>query len=103
MKFQEMETLDKAAVLLSTGLMFLGIVVLGLIETFTGRPYFPTTVEETNEAGEVIATYTPLVDPNIRVGLVVAGIGVLLVYGLYKLVQPTTHTEQAADADTATN
>jgi len=100
MKFHEMETVDKAAVLLSTGLMFLGIVVLGVIETFDGRAHVPATVEQTNQAGEVVATYTPTIDPNIRVGLVVAGIAVLLVYGLYKLVQPAPEAEQPATTDT---
>jgi hypothetical protein len=97
-----METLDKAAVMLSTGLLFLGIVVLGLIETFDGRAHVPATVEDTNQAGEVIATYTPTIDPSIRVGLVVAGIGVLLVYGLYRLVRPTADGA-ATTTDTATH
>lgn len=100
MKFHEMETLDKAAVIVSTGLMFVGIVVLGLIETVDGRSYSAATVEQTNAAGEVVATYAPTIDPNIRVGLVVAGIAVLLVYGLYKLVRPTPAADQPAGTDT---
>jgi hypothetical protein len=103
MKFHQMKTLDKAAVLLSTGLMFVGIVVLGLIETFDGRAHVAATVEQTNQAGEVVATYTPTIAANIRVGFVVAGIGVLLVYGLYKLLLPEPAAEETPTAaDTPT-
>ncbi len=101
MQFKDMDTIDKAAVIVSSGLMFLGVVVLGLIETLVGRPYVPTTVEETNQAGEVVATYVPTIPPNLRVGLVVAGIVVLMVYGLYRMAQPGEETEEAADVDTA--
>jgi hypothetical protein len=47
----------------------------------------------TNEAGEVVAT--PVVDPTLRTGLVVAGLLVLFVWGLYKLAMPAVAGEEA--------
>jgi hypothetical protein len=99
MTLTEMDTIDRAAMLLGTGLMFLGIVVLGLVETFTGEPYGAAPL--TNDAGEIIAQ--PTVDPAIRTGLVVAGLVVLGLWAVYKMAQPVPETEQAADADAATH
>lgn len=99
MPLNEMDTIDRAAILAGTGLMLLGIVVLGLIETLVGEPYSPAAM--TNEAGEVIAT--PLIDPNIRTGLVVLGILILALWSVYKFVavgvevEETRTAEQAAD------
>jgi hypothetical protein len=36
----------------------------------------------TNEAGEIVAT--PAVDPVIRTGVVLAGLAVLLLWGVYR-------------------
>lgn len=99
MTLNEMDTIDRAAMLLGTGLMFLGIVVLGLVETFTGEPYGAAPL--TNDAGEIIAQ--PTVDPMIRTGLVVAGLVVLGLWAVYKMVLAAPATEQAADTDAATN
>lgn len=76
--------IDKAAMAVGGGLMLLGVVVLGLIETMAGEPYGAAPL--TNDAGEVVAM--PLVDPNLRVGLVILGLVVLLLWGLYKLATP---------------
>ncbi len=78
---QNYNIIDRAALAASSALMLLGIVVLGIVEVIAGPPYgaAPTT----NDAGEVIAT--PMVDPNIRTGLVVAGLLVLFVWGLYRM------------------
>jgi hypothetical protein len=78
------DTIDTAARALSAGLMLFGIVVLGLVETFTGQPFAPAPM--TNEAGEVIAT--PTVPPELRTGFVLAGIAVLGLYAAYRLVAP---------------
>jgi len=94
-----MDTIDRAAILAVTGLMLFGTVVLGLIEMLAGEPYSPAAL--TNEAGEVIAT--PLIDPNIRTGLVVLGILILALWSVYKLLAVDIETgetqtaEQAAD------
>lgn len=91
--------IDKLAMGLSAALMLFGIVVLGLIEVLAGAPYSPVPL--TNDAGEVIAT--PLIGPNLRTGLVLLGILVLLLWGLYKMASPqmvgggTTTTELSAD------
>jgi hypothetical protein len=78
---QNYNIIDRAALAASSALMLLGIVVLGIVEVVAGPPYgaAPTT----NDAGEVIAT--PMVDPNIRTGLVIAGLLVLFVWGLYRM------------------
>ncbi len=99
MPLNEMDTVDRAAILAGTGLMLFGTVVLGLIEILAGEPYSPAVI--TNEAGDVIAT--PLIDPNIRTGLVVLGVLILALWSVYKLLavdietEETQTTEQAAD------
>ncbi len=80
-------TIDKAVMALSGALMTTGIVVLGIVEILAGQPYGAAPVEVTNEAGDVVNTLYPAVDPVIRTGLVLAGIAVLALYGLYKLVE----------------
>jgi hypothetical protein len=75
---------DKAAMALSGGLMLLGVVGLGIVEILAGKPYGAAPL--TNEAGDVIAT--PVVDPTIRTGLVLAGIAVLGLYTLYTMATP---------------
>jgi len=89
---------DRIAMGLSAALFTLGIVVLGIVELLDGAPFgaSPTT----NDAGEIVAT--PLVDPNIRTGLVIAGLLVLALWGLYKVATPlveetTTQREMTAD------
>jgi hypothetical protein len=78
---KDYNVIDKAALAASGALMLLGIVVLGIVEILAGQPYGAAPM--TNDAGEVIAT--PFVDPNIRTGLVIAGLLVLFVWGLYRM------------------
>ena len=88
------DTIDKLAKGLGGALILVGVVVLGIVEILAGQPYGAAPV--TNDAGEVVAT--PMVDPTIRTGLVIAGLAVLLLWGLYKMAladedetaQPTT-------------
>ncbi|WP_144799166.1 hypothetical protein [Halorubrum depositum] len=83
--------IDKAAMALSAGLMLLGLVGMGILEILAGQPYSPAPI--TNEAGEVVAT--PLISPQIRTGLVLAGIAVLGLYAAYKLVTPLADDARA--------
>jgi hypothetical protein len=78
------DIIDKAAMARSAGLMLLGIVGMGVLEILVGAPYSPVPI--TNEAGEVVAT--PLISPQIRTGVVLAGIAVLGLYAAYKIVTP---------------
>lgn len=94
----DMGMIDRAVMLVSTGLMLLGIVVLGLVETMAGEPYRAAPL--TNEAGEVVAT--PLVDPNLRVGLVVLGLAIMAVYAAYRMVKPAADAEESAGATMTT-
>jgi hypothetical protein len=87
-------TIDRAAMAISGGLMLLGIVVLGLIETLAGKPYGASPL--TNDAGEVVAT--PMIDPALRTGLVILGLVVLLVWGLYRFA--TTPNEDVEETTT---
>lgn len=96
---QHTTVIDKAAMALSGGLMLLGVVVLGIVEILAGKPY--SAVPLTNDAGEIVAT--PMIDPTLRTGLVLAGLLVLTLYGLYRLATPmkteTTTTQQEITAD----
>ncbi|WP_435073461.1 hypothetical protein [Halorubrum sp. HHNYT27] len=76
--------IDKAAMGLSAGLMLLGVVGMGVLELLAGAPYSPAPI--TNEAGDVVAT--PLISPQIRTGVVLAGLAVLGLYALYTVVTP---------------
>jgi hypothetical protein len=78
------DVIKKAAMALSAGLMLLGIVGMGILELLAGAPYSPVPI--TNEAGEVVAT--PLISPQIRTGVVLAGIAVLGLYAAYTIVTP---------------
>jgi len=90
------DIIDAAAMTLSSTLLLAGIVVLGAVEILDGAPYgaAPTT----NDAGEVVAQ--PGVDPAVRVGLVLAGLAVLGLWGLYRLAVPVTKAERRTTTDT---
>jgi hypothetical protein len=77
----DIDTIDRVAMGLGGGLMLVGVVVLGLVEVLAGPPYGAAPV--TNDAGEVVAT--PMVDPALRTGLVIAGLVVLFLWGLYRM------------------
>ena len=84
------DIIDKAAMALSAGLMLLGLVGMGILEILAGQPYSP--VPMTNDAGEVVAT--PLISPQIRTGVVLAGVAVLGLYAAYKVVTPLADDAQ---------
>ncbi|WP_335999265.1 hypothetical protein [Halorientalis halophila] len=73
--------MDRAAMYVGAALIALGTVVLGLVETFVGHP---SPVAVTTEAGELIAA--PTVPPKLRATLVVLGLLVWGLYGVYRLV-----------------
>ena len=81
---QHEDTIDKLAKGLGGALILVGVVVLGIVEILAGQPYGAAPV--TNDAGEVVAT--PMVDPTLRTGLVIAGLVVLFLWGLYKMALP---------------
>lgn len=78
--------IDKLAMAVGGALMLLGVVVLGFVEILGGEPYGAAPLM--NDAGEIVAS--PLIDPNIRTGLVILGLLVLLLWGLYRMASPTT-------------
>ena len=90
MTLNDLNPIDRIALLLSTGLMLLAIPVLGVLELLDGAPYGAAPL--TNDAGEVIAT--PLIDPNIRTGLIMLGLIVLLLWGIYKMITPVRETDR---------
>lgn len=83
--------IDKAAMALSAGLMLLGLVGMGILEILAGQPYGPVPI--TNEAGEVVAT--PLISPQLRTGVVLAGVAVLGLYAAYKIATPLADDARA--------
>lgn len=89
------DTIDRVAMIVSGGLMLLGIVVLGLVETFAGKPYGASPM--TNEAGDIVAT--PLVDPALRTGFVLMGLMILLLWGVYRFTASYSEEEDAATSD----
>jgi hypothetical protein len=93
----DFNTIDRLAVALSGGLMLLGIVVLGIVEILAGKPYGAAPL--TNDAGEVVAN--PAVDPTIRTGLVILGLVVLLLWGLYRMATPDVDSERSESGVTA--
>jgi len=78
------DIIDKAAMALSAGLMLLGLVGMGILEILAGAPFSPAPI--TNEAGDIVAT--PLISPQIRTGVVLAGLAVLGLYAAYKIATP---------------
>ncbi|MEF8851017.1 MAG: hypothetical protein V5A28_01175 [Haloarculaceae archaeon] len=70
--------------------MLVGIVVLGIVELLDGAPFGASPL--TDDAGEVVAT--PMVDPVFRTGLVVAGLLVLFVWGLYRMFTARIEDEE---------
>ena len=97
MQSNDVDLADRLAIALSGGLLLLGVVVTGLIETLDGAPRGAAPV--TNDAGEVIAQ--PTIDPNVRTVLVVAALLVLLVYALYRVAVP--HVGTTSPGETATD
>ena len=80
----DFDTIDRIATGVSFALMLLGVVVLGVVETLAGKPFGAAPI--TNDAGEVVAT--PMVDPTLRTGLVILGLAVLLLWGVYRMAAP---------------
>lgn len=89
MHYTTYDAIDRAALALSGALLLIGIVVLGIVEILAGKPYGAAPL--TNDAGTIVAT--PMVDPALRTGLVIAGLVVLLVWGLYRMAKPVEDTE----------
>lgn len=96
---QEHDTIDNAALALGGALIALGTVVSGIVEILAGRPYGATPVELTNDAGTVVETLYPAVDPTLRTGLVIAGLLVLFVWGLYRIVDAPAERVDPTPAD----
>ncbi|MGB9964350.1 hypothetical protein [Halobacterium sp. CBA1126] len=93
MQSNDVDLVDRLAMALSGGLLLLGVVGTGLVETFDGPPRGAAPV--TNDAGQVVAQ--PTVDPNVRTALVVGALLVLLAYALYRIAVPRVEagTERA--------
>ncbi|SNZ02479.1 hypothetical protein SAMN06269185_0032 [Natronoarchaeum philippinense] len=74
----ELTTADRIAMLGGGIPIVLGVVVLGLINTFADAPPAPVVEEGTTVA-------TPLIPVELRTGLVLLGLLVWLAYAGYKL------------------
>jgi hypothetical protein len=76
-------------------LVAIGVVVLGAINTLTDNPH----TEQTNDAGAVTAE--PLIAADIRAYVILLGLAILLLYGLYKVAQPADNVEEPRAATPA--
>jgi hypothetical protein len=92
------DAVDRVAMGLSAVLVLTGIVVAGAVEILAGKPYGAAPI--TDDGGQVVAA--PAVDPTLRTGLVVAGLGVLFLWGCYRMASPETPGERTT-ARTAAN
>lgn len=72
-------TADRIAMLVGGGLIVIGTIVLGFLNTITNNPHL-----EVIEEGEVVAE--PLIPPDLRAYLILLGLLVWLLFGLYKVV-----------------
>jgi len=90
------DIIQKATMALGGGLIALGIIGAGIVEILAGKPYGAAPL--TNEAGNVVAT--PMVDPALRTGLVLAGLAVFGLYGLYQVVTPEEEAAAAQEQPT---
>ncbi|WP_187292618.1 hypothetical protein [Salinarchaeum sp. Harcht-Bsk1] len=81
--------------MLGGALVAIGVVVLGALNTLTQNPH----MEQTNDAGAVTAE--PLVPADIRAYIILIGLALLLLYGLYKVATPLepTTVQRTAPAD----
>jgi hypothetical protein len=90
------DTADRLAMYLGGGLIVLAIPVVGIINTLTGS-MTPLYVYEGTEASgqaysaaavpqgaEVVSA--PLVDPNVRAGMVALGLAIWGLFAVYRLV-----------------
>ena len=68
----------------SGALMLPGVVGLGIVEVLAGPPY--GTAPATNDAGQVVAT--PMIEPALWTGLVLPGLVILLLWGIYRTASP---------------
>lgn len=89
---QTTSTADRIAMLVGGGLIAIGVIVLGFLNVITNNPHM-----EVIEDG--VVTAEPLVPPDIRAYLILLGLLVWLLYGIFKAVtvpsggptpQPTT-------------
>lgn len=100
---QSLNPIDKAALGLSGLLVVFGTVVFGIVEILAGKPYSPAPLEETNEAGEVVNTVAPAVDPTLRTGLIILALVILLLWGVYRMASTAAEDRQTRTTEVATD
>lgn len=83
---------DRIAMWLGGGLILLGVVGLGLVETLTGPPFAPVTGEGAVATGATVG-------PDLRAGLVVAGMVVWGLYAVYRVVCPALGLTEAPTSE----
>lgn len=101
----KLDLADKLAMGIGGGLIILAIPVMGFLTTITGSmsPYYTIRVMENGEAvtktvlGPAIPAgaeivNAPLFAPNLRASLVLIGLLVFALYGVYKAFRPSDLT-----------
>ncbi|MGA9399787.1 hypothetical protein [Haladaptatus sp.] len=84
----ELSIVDKIAMVLGGGLILLGTVVLGFLDTFLGDP---SAISTTNDAGQVVTT--PAFPVEVRGTIIALGLVVFMLYAVYKLFTVITSPE----------
>ena len=74
-----LDTADTVAMILGGGLLFVGIAVIGFIESLVT----PHTLDETSTVGDVIVHTA--ISPTLRAWLIALGLAVWFLYVLYRL------------------
>lgn len=93
MNTNTLSTADRIAMLVGGGLIVFGTIVLGFINVITNSPHLVVM-----EEGQVVAE--PLITPDIRAYLVLLGLLVWLLYGLYKVTATPSGRLQPKPAST---
>ena len=77
----EIGTADRIAMWIGGGLVLLGTVVLGFVDTFVGGP---SPIPTTNGAGQIVSS--PLFPIEVRGTIIALGLAVFALYAVYKLL-----------------
>ncbi|MFW6152961.1 MAG: hypothetical protein ACOC42_01240 [Halobacteriota archaeon] len=84
-----LSTIDRIAMLVGGGLIVFGVIVLGFINTIANAPHLPVV-----EDGVTVAE--PVIPADIRAYLVLLGLLVWLLYGLFKVTVAPRGTARPA-------
>lgn len=107
----EIDTMDRIAMYIGGGLILLALPVMGFIVVIAGSASPLYTYQAGDTTGRVLApslapegatiVTSPIFDPILRGYIVLLGLVIFALFGIYKLFTPgeETHTTRATPAD----